>query len=129
MTNTANELQVAPVSHLENGGQGIVFTLRLVNHPTEMPDVPAFAVRYQDEIKVYKNICGHIAINLDFVKGQFFDEEGEHLVCSTHGALYQASTGKCLGGPCYGVGLEPIESIVKEGMLFITDKNVESVAI
>lgn len=129
MTKPSKELEVASVEHLENAGKGLVFSLRLVDHASGIPNIPAFAVRYQDQIKVYKNICGHIAVNLDFVEGQFFDEEGEHLVCSTHGALYQAGTGKCMGGPCYGVGLEPIDAIEKQGTLFITDENVESILL
>ena len=120
-------LEIGSVAHLVNGGKGLVFSLRLEEHPENMPNIPAFAIRYQDQVLVYKNICGHIAINLDFVEGQFFDEEGEHLVCSTHGALYQAGSGKCMGGPCYGVGLEPIQSIEKNGILYIADQQVAAV--
>lgn len=121
--------KVASVAHLEDGGHGLVFEVRFKDHPEEMPNIPAFAIRYQGQVKVYKNVCGHIAVNLDFVKGQFFDESGEFLVCSTHGALYQANTGKCMGGPCYGVGLEPIESEEKEGILYIVDSTIGEVLI
>ena len=127
MSNASPRLEVGSVSHLENGGKGLVFSLKLVRHPENIPKIPAFAVRYQGQVLVYKNICGHIAINLDFVEGQFFDEEGEHLVCSTHGALYEASSGKCMGGPCYGVGLEPIASLEEGGLLYITDQTVAEI--
>ncbi len=127
MHSPLTKLKVGSVIHLENGGKGLVFSLKLVNHPANMPEIPAFAVRYEGQVLVYKNICGHIAINLDFVEGQFFDEDGEHIVCSTHGALYEASSGKCLGGPCYGVGLEAIEAIVEDDVLYITDQTVADI--
>ena len=123
------ELKVASVEHLENGGTGIVFEVTLHHPPQGMSSIPAFAVRFRDQIVCYKNICGHIAVNLDLVEGHFFDETGENLVCSTHGAFYQPSDGKCLGGPCYGVGLESIDSIEKEGYLYITDQQIASIVL
>ena len=121
------KLKVGSVLHLENGGAGLVFKIKSMNASQEILEIPAFAVRYQDHVRVFKNICGHIAIKLDFQPGQFFDEEGEYLICSTHGAQYAPETGKCLGGPCYGVGLELIESEEINGELFIVDQTVESV--
>ena len=127
--NNVIKLEVGSVAHLENGGNGLVFAVRLNDQNVEMPDIPAFAVRYQDKVRVFKNICGHIAINLDFVAGQFFDEEGEHLMCATHGALYAPTTGRCLGGPCFGVGLEVIEAKELEGILYITDLSVNKIIL
>jgi len=140
-------IKVGSIDQLENGGNGLVFDIQLeqiqskerqgdldgkvkgevIEKPQAPSTVPAFAIRFNDEIYVYKNACGHIAINLDFVKGQFFDEEGDHLVCSTHGALYKPDSGKCMGGPCYGVGLEPLEFIVENKVLYITDSTVKAV--
>ncbi len=127
MHSPSSKLKVGSVIHLENGGKGLVFNIKLIDHPDGMPEIPTFAVRYQDQIRVFKNICGHIAINLDFKPGQFFDEEGENIICSTHDAHYAPDTGKCLGGPCYGVGLEPLEAIEDEGILYLTDANVAQV--
>ena len=123
------KIKVGSVAHIENGGEGLVFNIKLIDHPVDMPEIPAFAVRYQDQVRVFKNICGHIALNLDFKPGQFFDEAGEHLVCSTHGAHYAPETGKCLGGPCYGVGLEILDAIEEEGVLYITDQAVEKIIL
>lgn len=148
-------IEVGSITHLENGGSGLVFSVKLFKNaspvnagvgnaehlsepesasssslsPSVPPLIPAFAVKYQDQIYVYKNVCGHIAINLDFREGQFFDEEGENLICSTHGAAYQANTGKCLGGPCYGVGLEPLKSFVENDILFLNDDSVAEVVL
>jgi nitrite reductase/ring-hydroxylating ferredoxin subunit len=65
----------------------------------------AFVVRYEGVAHAYLNRCAHIAMELDWLPGAFFDLEGRDLICSTHGAMYSASTGKCLGGPCSGAAL------------------------
>jgi len=111
-----NKTLIGDVRDLQNGGQGLTFSV-LEN---EVP-VPAFAVRYQDTVHAYKNRCGHIALNLDMRQGHFFTDEGDHLVCATHGAIYQPDTGKCAGGPCFGVGLEPIDVEEKDGVLYLSD--------
>ena len=120
-------IEVGDVKSLENGSKGLVFSVELKDADQDNSTVPAFAIRFNDEIFVYKNICGHIAVNLDFMPGQFFDDEGQHLVCATHGALYEANTGKCLGGPCYGVGLEKLNHIIQDNILYITDETIVAV--
>src|SRR5205085_12271796 len=65
----------------------------------------AFVVRHEGVAHAYLNRCAHIAMELDWLPGAFFDHEGHDLICSTHGAVYSASTGKCLGGPCAGGAL------------------------
>mgnify|MGYP003406950558 CR=1 FL=1 len=32
--------------------------------------------------------------------GEFLDAERRNIVCSIHGASYEPSSGRCLGGPC-----------------------------
>lgn len=66
---------------------------------------PAFAVRYQGRVHAYLNRCAHVAMELDWRAGQFFDLAGHDLICSTHGATYAAANGRCLGGPCNGAPL------------------------
>ena len=51
--------------------------------------------------------------------GEFFSDEGQTLICATHGAEYAPDTGACLGGPCYGVGLEKLDVIEQQGQLFL----------
>lgn len=115
----SNKQFIADVAQLENGGVGIVFKVQEQDQP-----VPAFAVRYQDVVRAFKNRCGHIAVTLDFQPGKFFTEEGDFLVCSTHGALYEPASGACTGGPCYGIGLEPLATIEEGGKLYLNDNSV-----
>ena len=113
---------IGVVEQLTNGGSGILFSVAELE--SDSVKIPAFAIRYDDVMRAFINRCGHIAVNLDFKPGHFFDEDGEFLVCSTHGALYEPKTGACQGGPCYGVGLEPLSVVEKNGELFLDDNSV-----
>jgi nitrite reductase/ring-hydroxylating ferredoxin subunit len=64
----------------------------------------AFAVRYRGQAVGFLNRCSHVAMELDWVAGQFFDAAGESLLCATHGAAYDPADGRCIGGPCAGRG-------------------------
>ena len=100
---------------LEDGGKG--FRFDLVDQQGEV--TPAFVIKYDYQFFAYKNKCGHIAVQLDYMPGEFFSDEGQTLICATHGAEYAPDTGACLGGPCYGVGLEKLDVIEKQGQLFL----------
>lgn len=64
----------------------------------------AFVVRWQGQALGFLNQCAHVAMELDWTPGRFFDVEGTVLVCATHGALYDPHDGRCVGGPCRGRG-------------------------
>jgi nitrite reductase/ring-hydroxylating ferredoxin subunit len=40
------------------------------------------------------------------------------LICSTHGATYEASSGKCLGGPCGGTPLVRLQVEERDGKVY-----------
>ena len=80
---------------------------------------PAFAVEYADRVYAYKNRCPHLGIELDWTPGVFFDEPGETLVCSTHGARFEPNTGRCISGPCAGLCLESVEVFEHQGELYV----------
>ena len=62
----------------------------------------AFAVRWQGRPHAYLNRCAHVAMEMDWQPNRFFDDTGQWLLCSTHGAAYRPDTGACAGGPCRG---------------------------
>jgi nitrite reductase/ring-hydroxylating ferredoxin subunit len=76
--------------------------------------VSAFVVRVDGIAKGYVNQCRHIAIELDWQPGQFFDDSGRYLICATHGATYEAGSGLCIAGPCKGRNLLTVD-VVEEG--------------
>ena len=84
--------------------------------------VPAFAVRHNECVYAYINRCGHIAMELDWTQGKFFDADGEYLICSTHGALYAPESGACRGGPCRGAKLVGLNAFEADGKVYVKTK-------
>jgi nitrite reductase/ring-hydroxylating ferredoxin subunit len=64
--------------------------------------VDAFLVNDQGSFHAYVNRCRHMPTPLDFMRDQFLSEDRQHLMCYTHGALYEPATGLCIAGPCKG---------------------------
>lgn len=81
--------------------------------------VAAFAVRYGGVVRGYVNRCAHVGVELDWMPGRFFDTDGRTLVCATHGATYDAASGRCNGGPCKGGALEAVALVERDGGVFL----------
>lgn len=79
----------------------------------------AFAVRYGGKVYAYLNRCAHVGIELDWNAGEFFDESGLYLICTTHGALYRPDSGECVDGPCRGRGLQQLDVEEREGSVYL----------
>lgn len=103
-----SEKLICKSDELEDSSSGFRFN---ITYKDEV--LPAFVVRFNGEVRGYINRCGHISLELDFIPGRFFDRSREYLMCSTHGALYNPETGRCIGGPCQGKGLQPIAVVEK----------------
>jgi nitrite reductase/ring-hydroxylating ferredoxin subunit len=67
--------------------------------------IDAFLINYEGRFHAYVNRCRHMTTPLDFVRYQFFTDDGRHLICMTHGALYDPENGLCVDGPCKGQSL------------------------
>jgi nitrite reductase/ring-hydroxylating ferredoxin subunit len=77
----------------------------------------AFAIRFEGQVHAYLNRCTHVAMELDWQPNRFFDDTGQWLLCSTHGAAYRPDTGDCGGGPCNG-GLTKITLSERDGVVY-----------
>jgi len=53
----------------------------------------------------YANVCRHQAVPLDFGMDTAMADDGLHLLCHQHGALYRPEDGRCVAGPCKGEAL------------------------
>lgn len=122
MANSADRL-IGPAAGLEESGKGLRFDVK----DRDGKVLPAFVVRYDSQFFGYLNQCGHIAMQLDYMPGEFFSDEGQTLMCATHGAEYAPDTGACLGGPCFGVGLQPLLIVEEEGDLFLESPELDVV--
>lgn len=99
---------------LVDGSRGVRFDVKFMSEP-----VPAFAVRHKGAVVAYLNRCAHVAMELDWQPGEFFEPDAEYLMCATHGALYDPATGACRGGACMGHGgLRALTVVEREGMVF-----------
>ncbi len=101
-------------SDLAECGDGVRFEIEY-----EGETAAAFAIRYGGRAYAYLNRCGHIAMELDWKQGKFFDADGEYLICSTHGALFRPEDGACRGGPCRGAGLVALEVFEADGGIYL----------
>ena len=67
--------------------------------------IDALLVNDHGQFHAYVNRCRHMPTPLDFIRDRFVSEDGRHLMCYTHGALYEFATGICIAGPCKGEAL------------------------
>ena len=104
---------------LADAGKGVRFSLGEGGSARQ-----AFAVRFGDRVYAYLNECSHAGLELDWLPGEFFDADGLYLVCSAHGALFEADSGRCLSGPCRGAGLVPVPVEERDGMVILKERNV-----
>jgi nitrite reductase/ring-hydroxylating ferredoxin subunit len=114
----AHKRLICDASELENGGKAVRFEVAYEGRP-----VPAFAIRHGGAARAYLNRCAHVAMELDWRPGEFFDQSGLYLICATHGALYEPDTGACVDGPCRGGAL--VQLAVEEsggGVFLIEDR-------
>jgi nitrite reductase/ring-hydroxylating ferredoxin subunit len=99
----------------EPGARG--FTLETAGGRREV-----FVVRRLGHVFAYENACPHIGTPLDFMPDKFLTRDGRHLLCSTHGALFEIATGLCLHGPCKGRSLRSVPVALRDGMVVVTDQ-------
>lgn len=96
-------IDVCGSGELAEGGDGVRFEWGASDE--EGRSVPAFVVRFDGRPRAYLNRCAHVAMELDWLPGRFFDDAGLYLICATHGAMYEPDSGQCVAGPCRGAAL------------------------
>ena len=81
----------------------------------------AFVGRAGGRTVAFANRCQHNPVPLDTadvlrfpsgVRAAPMADDGVHLLCHSHGALYRPTDGLCTLGPCYGQRLFPLEVAV-----------------
>jgi nitrite reductase/ring-hydroxylating ferredoxin subunit len=110
-----DEFVICAAAALAESGRGVRFEVEYFGER-----VPAFAIRKGGKTHGYLNRCAHVAMELDWQEGVFFDHEGRDLLCSTHGATYDAQSGRCLGGPCNGAPLVKLRLEERDGQVYFT---------
>ena len=113
---------ICEAAALAEGGAGVRF-----DWPPAGGAGKGFVVRHDGCPRAYVNRCPHLGVELDCQPGQFFEETGLYLVCSTHGAIFEPGSGLCVAGPCRGARLQAIAVSEHEGGILINDDIPESV--
>ena len=72
-----------------------------------------FVVRQGEEIFAYQNFCVHVGHTLNWQPDRFLTEDGQHIICSSHGATYTIDEGLCIAGPCRGKALRKVAVAVR----------------
>ena len=76
-------------------------------------------VRAGAQVHGYINRCPHAGHPLDLVPGRFLTIDGALILCSSHGALFEKSTGLCVAGPCPGRALTRVPLEVRSGLVLV----------
>jgi nitrite reductase/ring-hydroxylating ferredoxin subunit len=88
-----------------------------------------FVLRVADTVHGYLNRCPHAGHPLDLRPQHFLTADGTLILCASHGALFEKSTGYCVAGPCAGRSLTPVPLEVKGGFVLLADSvDIEALA-
>ncbi len=98
---------------LEQSGRALVFDVLLWRRPAR-----AFALRFEGRVVAYLNRCAHVPTEMDWRPGEFLDDRREFIVCATHGAVYEPTTGQCIAGPCAGQRLMAVRVVERDGQVY-----------
>ena len=105
---------VCRLSELAGGARG--FTVGGGDWPLRI-----LVVRVADAVHGYLNRCPHAGHPLDLRPQHFLTADGTLVLCASHGALFEKSTGYCLAGPCAGHSLTPVPLEVRCGFVLLAD--------
>ena len=116
------ERVVCRLSDLAGGARG--FTIGGGNWPLRL-----LVIRVADAVHGYLNRCPHAGHPLDLLPQHFLTADGTLILCSSHGALFEKSTGYCVAGPCAGRSLTPVPLEVKCGFVLLAESvDIETLA-
>ncbi|CAN7466737.1 Rieske 2Fe-2S domain-containing protein [Phenylobacterium sp. LjRoot225] len=66
----------------------------------------------------YVDVCPHAGWPLAALDDRFLTRNGDHILCSGHGALFDLADGACVVGPCLGERLAPWPITLRGGDVF-----------
>ena len=84
-------------------------------------DQSIFAVKKDGQLYLYKNVCPHMGMPLNWVPDKFLTIDKSLIQCSVHGAQFNIENGLCVAGPCQRARLRPVNFSVKDGAVYIID--------
>ena len=107
--NTVPAEPLCASAELEERGRAVVWDVLEYGRPAR-----AFALRFDGTVRAYMNRCLHVPTEMDWQPGEFLDMDKRWILCSIHGATYEPTDGRCVGGPC-GRGKLTAVSVQEQG--------------
>jgi nitrite reductase/ring-hydroxylating ferredoxin subunit len=99
------ELSVEEAANIAPGA----FARVALPSPVWLPDgnlaASVIVGRTRSGLVAYANVCRHQPVQLDAGGMSLVAPDGAHLVCHSHGALFDPRDGRCVAGPCAGESL------------------------
>ncbi|MWG36387.1 Rieske (2Fe-2S) protein [Halomarina oriensis] len=87
--------------------------------------VEGIVQRQGESVVAWENSCAHEPdVRIDKGMGAFV-ADGQ-LICENHGARFDVDDGFCTHGPCQGQSLRPIDVVVRDGDVYVTDDRFDS---
>jgi nitrite reductase/ring-hydroxylating ferredoxin subunit len=112
-------VRLCPLADLPEGE-----ALDAIGFPANAPNrAGIFVVRHADGVRAYVNRCPHLGTPLNWSPDRFLDLERQHIICATHGAVFNVQDGMCISGPCQGDSLESVPAEVRDDEVFVVDWN------
>lgn len=70
-----------------------------------------FVVRDGENLSAFRNVCPHAGMPLNWKLDSFLTKDRSAIICASHGAMFDKTTGSCIAGPCPGRSLHryPVE--------------------
>jgi nitrite reductase/ring-hydroxylating ferredoxin subunit len=78
-----------------------------------------FVVRQGNDVFAYQNFCAHAGHPLNWRPDEFLTKDKSALMCASHGALYEISSGECFAGPCRGGALRKVSVEIRDGVVYV----------
>lgn len=87
---------------------------------TDQGAFPILLVKKGRQVFAYANMCPHQYLPLDYRGAQLLSADGNQLMCSAHGAMFDLETGKGTAGPGLDCALYKIPvSVCENGSIII----------
>jgi nitrite reductase/ring-hydroxylating ferredoxin subunit len=113
MPESSGAIDLCASGDLAESGRAVVFDVLLWRQPAR-----AFALRFEGRVVAYLNRCAHVPAEMDWMPGEFLDADRRFILCSIHGAAYEPTSGRCIGGPCGRDRLMPIDVVERDGRVY-----------
>ncbi len=107
------EEPLCAATDLTERGRAFVWDVMLWGRPAR-----AFALRFDGKPVAYLNRCVHVPTEMDWQEGEFLDVDRRWILCSIHGAAYEPSDGRCVGGPCGRGKLTTVRVQERDGQVY-----------